>query len=127
MQRVVERNLLDHKALKSDEGQGSAITQIQRFGLAANLNIRLHCLVLDGVYRSDAQPGSVRPDLAHLPRPTLGRRLWIQCQVRKDLLDHRALKDGGDDLEPPRIWWSGVSGVCASAPHPPKADRGCDV
>lgn len=24
---------------------------IQRFGSAANLNIRLHCLVLDGVYR----------------------------------------------------------------------------
>ena len=31
---------------------GSAVTLIQRFGSAANLNIHLHCLVLDGVYRS---------------------------------------------------------------------------
>ena len=28
-----------------------AVTLIQRFGSAANLNIHLHCLVLDGVYR----------------------------------------------------------------------------
>ena len=29
-----------------------AVTLIQRFGSAANLNIHLHCLVLDGVYRT---------------------------------------------------------------------------
>ena len=40
----------------------------------------------------------MQPRLAH---PTLGRRLRIQPQVRKDLLDHRALQDGGDDLELP--------------------------
>ena len=28
-----------------------AVTLVQRFGSAANLNIHLHCLVLDGVYR----------------------------------------------------------------------------
>ena len=28
-----------------------AVTLIQRFGSAANLNSHLHCLVLDGVYR----------------------------------------------------------------------------
>jgi hypothetical protein len=28
-----------------------AVTLIQRFGSAANLNIHLHCLVLDGLYR----------------------------------------------------------------------------
>lgn len=27
------------------------VTLIQRFGPAANLNVHLHCLVLDGVYR----------------------------------------------------------------------------
>jgi len=31
------------------------VTLIQRFGLAANLNIHLHCLVLDGVYRCDTE------------------------------------------------------------------------
>ena len=33
---------------------------IQRFGCAANLNIHLHCLVLDGVYRrTDGAPAFV--------------------------------------------------------------------
>ena len=53
-QRVVTRHLLDHAGLKADEGHGGAVTLIQRFGSAANLNIHLHCLVLDGVYRSGA-------------------------------------------------------------------------
>ena len=61
VQRVVERRLLGRTGLKSDEGQGGAVTLIQRFGSAANLNIHLHCLVLDGVYRCDADgvPGFI--------------------------------------------------------------------
>jgi hypothetical protein len=60
VQRVVERHLLDHTGLSSDGGQGGAVTLIQRFGSAANLNIHLHCLVLDGVYRcgADGAPGT---------------------------------------------------------------------
>ncbi len=50
VQGVVTRHLLDRAGLKADEGRGGAITLIQRFGSAANLNIHLHCLVLDGVY-----------------------------------------------------------------------------
>jgi hypothetical protein len=34
------------------EAHCGAVTVIQRFGSAANLNIHLHCLVLDGVYRT---------------------------------------------------------------------------
>ena len=64
VQRVVERHLLGHTGLKSDEGQGGAVTLIQRFGSAANLNIHLHCLVLDGVYRcgADGAPSFVEAD-----------------------------------------------------------------
>jgi hypothetical protein len=51
VQRVVERHLLDRTGLRSGEGQGGAVTLIQRFGSVANLNIHLHCLMLDGVYR----------------------------------------------------------------------------
>ena len=36
------------------EAHTGAVTLIQRFGSPANLNIDLHCLVLDGVYRSTA-------------------------------------------------------------------------
>ncbi len=56
--RVVTRHLLDRAGLGPDEGHGGAVTLIQRFGSAANLNIHLHCLVLDGVYRcgADGEP-----------------------------------------------------------------------
>src|SRR5262249_60125821 len=35
---------------ETSPSQHGAVTLIQRFGSAANLNIHLHCLVLDGVY-----------------------------------------------------------------------------
>ncbi len=64
VQRVVERHLLGHTGLEGDEGQGGAVTLIQRFGSAANWNIHLHCLVLDGVYRcgADGAPSFVEAD-----------------------------------------------------------------
>jgi len=72
VQRVVARYLLDHAGLKPDEGHGGAVTLIQRFGCAANLNIHLHCLVLDGVYRCGAdgvpvfvQAGAPSDDALH--------------------------------------------------------------
>jgi hypothetical protein len=51
VQRMVTRHLLDRAGLKAADGHGGAVTLIQRFGSAANLNIHLRCLVLDGVYR----------------------------------------------------------------------------
>jgi hypothetical protein len=47
-----------HQAgLTHAQAQTGAVTLIQRFGSAANLNIHLHCLVLDGVYRlTDGAP-----------------------------------------------------------------------
>jgi hypothetical protein len=61
VQRVVTRHLLVAAGLVADEGHGGAVTLIQRFGSAANLNIHLHCLVLDGAYRCDADgvPGFI--------------------------------------------------------------------
>lgn len=38
--------------MKRSAADTGALTLIQRFGSAANLNIHLHCLLLDGVYRS---------------------------------------------------------------------------
>ena len=54
VQRVLTRHLLDGARLEAAEGHAGAVTLIQRFGSAANLNIHLHCLVLDGVYRCGA-------------------------------------------------------------------------
>ena len=48
---MITRYLLGQAGLKADEADSGAVTLIQRFGSAADLNIHLHCLVLDGVYR----------------------------------------------------------------------------
>jgi hypothetical protein len=53
VQCVVTLHPLVAVGLKDDEAHGGAVTLIQRFGSAAKLNIRLQCLVLDGVYRCD--------------------------------------------------------------------------
>ena len=61
--RVITRHLLDQTGFKAFEADSGAVTLIQRFGSAANLNIHLHCLVLDGVYRrTDGEPVFVQAD-----------------------------------------------------------------
>jgi hypothetical protein len=57
--RVITRHLLGQAGAKADEAESGAVTLIQRFGSAANLNIHLHCLVLDGVYRRNADGAPV--------------------------------------------------------------------
>jgi len=77
VQRVITRHLLDRAQLSDGEGHGGAVTLIQRIGSAANLNIHLHCLVLDGVYRraTDGVPafieaGAPTDDELHEPSRT---------------------------------------------------------
>ena len=55
VQRVVTRHLLGQAGLKADESHGGAVTLTPRSGSAANLNVHLHCLVLDGVYRGGGE------------------------------------------------------------------------
>ena len=47
--RLITRFLLEQAGLKRCAADTGAVTLIQRFGSAANLNIHLHCRVLDGV------------------------------------------------------------------------------
>jgi hypothetical protein len=65
--RVITRHLLGQSGLEPDEADSGAVTLIQRFGSAANLNIHLHCLVLDGVYRRSADG---TPEFVEAPAPT---------------------------------------------------------
>ena len=64
--RAITRFLLDQAGLKAAEADSGAVTLIQRFGSAANLNIHLHCLVLDGVYRRTG----AEPVFVEAPAPT---------------------------------------------------------
>jgi hypothetical protein len=65
--RVITSFLLKQTGVKADEADSGAVTLIQRFGSAANLNIHLHCLVLDGVYRSGTDGA---PEFVEVPAPT---------------------------------------------------------
>ena len=59
--RVITQHLLSQALHKPDEADSGAVTLIQRFGSAANLNIHLYCLVLDGVHwrNADGTPAFV--------------------------------------------------------------------
>lgn len=62
--------------MKAGQADSGTVTLIQRFGSAANLNIHLHCLVLDGVYRrTDSDPVFVE-----VPTPTDEA---LQARLRK--------------------------------------------
>ena len=94
VQRVVTRHLLDGAQLKADEGHGGAVTRIQRFGSAANLNIHLHCLVLDGVYRCGAdgvptfvEVGAPTDDELHALLQTVITRLMKMLTRRGVLIE----------------------------------------
>jgi hypothetical protein len=90
--RVVTRHLLGRAGLKPEEGHGGAVTLIQRFGSAANLNIHLHCLVLDGVYRCGAdgvptfvEAGAPTDDQLHALLQTVIARL-MKLLTRRGVL-----------------------------------------
>ena len=59
--RAISTFLTQQAGLKRTEAQTGAVTLIQRFGSAANLNIHLHCLFLDGVYRVDGDVPVFQP------------------------------------------------------------------
>ena len=50
--RAISSFLIKQAGLNRAQAATGAVTLIQRFGSAANLNIHLHCLVLDGVYHT---------------------------------------------------------------------------
>ena len=53
--RTLTRFMLEQAGLKASQADSGAVTLIQRSGSAVNLNIHLHCLVLDRVYRRTDQ------------------------------------------------------------------------
>ena len=92
---------LNEAELSADEGQGGAVTLIQRFGSAANLNIHLHCLVLDGVYRRGAdgapafvEAGTPTDDGLHALLQTVIARLMKRLTHRGSSIGEMARSNG---------------------------------
>lgn len=77
--------------------QCGAVTFLQRFGSALNLNLHFHTLLLDGAYLYDARPGAA-PEFIALPPPTgdhVARVLVGAARRLRRLIEARS--DGDDD------------------------------
>jgi len=76
---------------KRRNAQTDATTLIQRFGSAANLNIHLRCLILDGVYRIQNGVAEFHPVHSPTNEQLQGLLSQIVTRVLKALLCHGAL------------------------------------
>ncbi|MDD9896394.1 MAG: transposase [Gammaproteobacteria bacterium] len=65
--RAISTHLAHQAGFANQDAPTRAVTLIQRFGSALNLNIHFHMLFLDGVY---AQDGSGHHGFCHTPPPT---------------------------------------------------------
>ena len=103
--RVISGDLLKRAGLTRTTGHTGAVTLIQRFGSALNLNIHFHMLFLDGVYRVDGTGAPVfrqsaapsAPDLqALLERIALriGQTLEKRGLIERDIENAWLAEDG---------------------------------
>ncbi|EMG9006876.1 transposase, partial [Pseudomonas aeruginosa] len=65
--RVIAGWLADQAGVPRDTAQCGAVTLIQRFGSALNLNVHFHMLWLDGVYDANVEPPRRKPRLRRAP------------------------------------------------------------
>jgi hypothetical protein len=86
-------------ALGIRKAQCGAVTFVQRFGGAINLNVHLHSLVLDGVYYEDER-GQIR--FRRLPPPDNAEVARVTTRIARRiarLLERRGLGPGADPDE----------------------------
>ena len=127
--RVISSHLI-HKAGHSlKEGATGAVTLIQRFGSALNLNIHFHILFLDGVYvyRDDRPPRfqrvkapnkDVLEELIQLISQRVGRCLERQGLLEQDTESAWLDLDPAEDNDAmPQILGSSVSYRIAAGPQ----------
>ncbi|MCI0410116.1 MAG: transposase, partial [Acidobacteria bacterium] len=77
--------------------QSGAVTFIQRFGDALNLNVHFHTLVLDGVY--DGDPGGQTKFLS-LPPPEVREVEWVARRVSRGVMRLLIRRGLGPDADP---------------------------
>src|SRR5690606_15533728 len=89
VQRVIAAWLADQAGVERASAQCGAVTLIQRFGSALNLNVHFHMLWLDGVYEPDA----VRPERPRLHRtraPTSAQLTQLADTIARRVCRHLA-------------------------------------
>jgi hypothetical protein len=87
-------------------GRPGAVTGVQRFGSALNLNVHFHSIVLDGLYLTE--PGGTPPRFRRLPAPSRddldrvlsrARLRILRLLVRRGFLPGLAAEEGPADGE----------------------------
>ena len=98
-----QRRRARHAGLAAECGRCGAVTVVQRFGSACELNVHVHSIVLDGVYVDEADG---RLGFRPLPAPTTAElhaltakvaRKVIRVLRRRGLLDETVLDDAAAD------------------------------
>jgi len=104
--RTISGHLLHEARLTCRTGHTGAITLIQRFGSALNLNVHLHMIFVDGAYRSD---GSAPPVFHPVPPPDAAH---LQALVRRiaERLGRMLERRGLIERDAESAWLSGDSG-----------------
>nr|BBI40692.1 IS91 family transposase [Pseudomonas sp.] len=115
VQRVIAGWLADQAGIDRASAQCGAVTLIQRFGSALNLNIHFHMLWLDGVYEDTTERPQRKPRLHRTRAPTsaqltelantiahrvcrhLSRRGWLEGEDESVFLSDSAAGDDGMD------------------------------
>jgi len=118
VQRVIGGWLADQAGINRANAHCGAVTLIQRFGSALNLNIHFHMLWLDGVYEDTSEPPQQplrKPRLRRARAPTsaqltelagkiahrvcrhLTRKGWLEGENESAFLSDRAAGDDGMD------------------------------
>jgi hypothetical protein len=105
--RTISRHLLHKAGLARSRGATGAVTLVQRFGSALNLNVHFHMLFLDGVYVAD---GAGQPVFRHVAGPDLNELQALVEQIASRIgrvLERRGLVER--DME--NAWLSGDGAV----------------
>ena len=117
VQRAIAGWLADQAGVERRAARSGAVTLIQRFGSALNLNVHLHMLWLDGVYeeRTASNGDRIKPRLHCARAPTsaqltgladtiarrvlrhLAKRGWLEGEAESVFLSERAERDDGLD------------------------------
>lgn len=100
VQRVIAAWLTDQAAVERNAARTGAVTLIQRFGSALNLNVHFHMLWLDGVYEETTEPAQRKPRLHRTRAPTSAQLTALAGTIAHRVCRHLARKgwlEGADE------------------------------
>ncbi len=110
--RAISTFLIKRAGFTHAKAQTGTVTLIQRFGSAANLNIHLHCLMLDGVYRlTDGAPV-----FQAVPAPTPRELQTLLTRIIKRVLKVLTRKGALIEDAPDSLYLADTDGDPALAP-----------